>query len=467
MSRVNLIIKFPEHCFRLLLILLAPVLNAGAAEPNLLVDIQQLDEAYQQLSNEYYQTSSRDSDQVNDIDQLLATVTRLKGRQQSVAANRLIYASRQTIANNPDHAAAIQLVDSLLNDNERQLAESVYALVDQTGDDISLANLRFVFAKFHAELNQWLEVSQMLNDIIPQLQGSDAEYAYLLEGSALQHLRKHRESVESYANIAGTSPYYIHAQLNTALASIRQGWITEARGIIDRIIPLSSQTENHELTNRIYLVLGYALLQKEYFRDARQAFRNVGLGSRYTNKALMGISLTAISQGDYVGGLNSVSILKQGQANDLTSDEAYLVLPYIYEKLDQKQSITSSFSEAIDYYQTRLLALNALKRKPINYDQLRLDKKSSDLQLDGMRFNFGRQYPTYLIKNRHNLAMIASASSNPELTKKTEKLIRDNDDIIKKVIISLIDQRREYINSYLSQSRFGLARHYDSQQEAQ
>lgn len=469
MNRVNLIIKFLELRFWLLLLFITQVLSAsaGAAESDLIVRIEQLDEAYQQLSNEYYQASTRDSNRVDDIEQLVELTTRMKSQQQSVEANRLIYASQQTIENNPDQPGVVQLVESLLDDNERQLAEAIYGLVDQSGDEITLANLRFVFAKYHAGLNQWLEVTQLLKDIIPQLQGRDADYAYLLQGSALQHLRKHRQSVESYANIATTSPYYIHAKLNTALASIRQGWITEARGIIDSIIPLSSQTENRELTNRIYLVLGYALLQKEYYRDARQAFRNVGLGSRYTNKALMGISLTAISQGDYVGGLNSVSVLKKGQANDLTTDEAYLVLPYIYEKLDQKLSISSSFSEAIDYYQKRLLALDALKRKPVNFDRLRLESQSGDLLLDVMRFNFSQQYPAYLITNRHSLGVLASVSNQPKQTKAIDKLLRKYDAILKEVISSLIEQRRKFITSYLNQSRFGLARHYDRVQEVQ
>lgn len=469
MNRVNLIIKFPKPFYWLILLFTAQISGANclAAEPDLIARIAQLDEAYQQLSSEYYQASTRDSDRVDDVDQLVEQTTRLKSQQQSVEANRLIYASQQTIGNNPDQPGVVHLVESLLDDNERQLAETIYGLIDKSGDDITLANLMYVFAKHHAELNQWPEVIQLLKGIIPQLQGRDADYAYLLQGSALQHLREHRQSVESYANISTTSPYYIHAQLNTALASIRQGWITEARGIIDKIIPLSSQTENRELTNRIYLVLGYALLQKEYFRDARQAFRNVGLGSRYTNKALMGIALTAISQGDYVGGLNSVSVLKKGQANDLTTDEAYLVLPYIYEKLDQKLSISNSFSEAIDYYQKRLLTLDTLKLKPVDFGRLRLEDESGDLLLDGMRFNLSQLYPAYLIKNRRNLVVLASVSRQAKLTMEIEKLIRNYDNLIKEVIFSLIDQRREFITSYLNQSRFGLARYYDNQQEVQ
>lgn len=469
MNRVNLIIKLPDSFYWLILLIIAQISAADgqAAESNLIARSYKLNEAYQQLSREYYQANTRDSDRIDDIDQLVLLTTRLKSQLQSVEANQLIYGSQQAIVNNPDHPGVIQLVESLLDNNERQLAETVYDLIDQAGDEISLANLRFVFAKYHARLNQWLEVTQLLKNIIPKLQGRDADYAYLLQGSALQHLRKHRSSVESYANVITTSPYYIHAQLNTALASIRQGWITAAREIFERIIPLSRQTENRELTNRIYLVLGYALLQKEYYRDARQAFRNVGIDSRYTNKALMGISLTAVSQGDYIGGLNSISVLKQGQANDLTTDEAYLVLPYIYEKLDQRLSISSSFSEAIDYYQQKLLALDAMKQEPVDFDRLQFEKISGDLLLNGLRFNFSQQYPAYLIKNRNNLKDLATASGETKQTRIIEQLIRDYDILLNEIISSLIEQRRKFITSYLNQSRFGLARHYDSTQVVQ
>ncbi|MDH5356921.1 MAG: hypothetical protein OEY09_20950, partial [Gammaproteobacteria bacterium] len=95
------------------------------------------------------------------------------------------------------------------------------------------------------------------------------------------------------------------------------------------------------------------------------------------------------------------------------------------------------------------------------------EKISGDLLLNGLRFNFSQQYPAYLIKNRNNLKDLATASGETKQTRIIEQLIRDYDILLNEIISSLIEQRRKFITSYLNQSRFGLARHYDSTQVVQ
>lgn len=440
-------------------------LTSTRADEELEIKIEQLDKAYQALTSEIYQAGIVKSIEINNLDLLAERFNQLKTQGQIVSANQLIYHNLQNFTRYPNHPAVIQFTDSLLMWNERHLAEKIYGLIQNSGDHSNLPYLNFTFAKHHARHRQWQAVNQLLEDIFTELSGDDVDYAFLLQGSAFQHLKQHRKSVESYNNIPLSSPYYIHAQLNTAIASIRQGWITEARSIIDKIIPISQNRQNSELTNRIYLVLGYALLQKEYYRDARKAFRGIGLDSEYTNRALMGISLTAISQGDYVGGLNAANLLKRKQGQDLSADEAYLVVPYIYEKLEQSLSIEGSLSESIDHYQTRLLQLSTLKHRLLDFDKLQLEEPSGDLVLDNIRFDFSQKFPRYLLTNRHNLSHLAVAISNADHHGKIEALSQQYDRLLTELVSTLIDQRIRFINSYLNQARYGLARHYDKQRE--
>lgn len=437
--------------------------RADAEEAILEAEIRALDEAFQQLSDDYHRHKFHQAEIIDDIDVLSSTFKRLAADQQSVEAHQLVFTNLPILADNLDHPEIAHLVDGLLNNNQHQLAETIYGLVEDSGDQISQSSLNFVFAKFFAQNRQWQQVIQIIKDSFADLAGNDIDYAYLLQGSSLQHLKQHRQSVESYAYIPSTSPYYIHAQLNTALANIRQGWITEARSIIKSL--LSKKTEKtDELTNRIYLILGYALLQKEYDRDARKAFRQISLDSRYANRALIAISLAAISQDDFIGALSTATALKLRQGKDLSSDEAYLVIPYIYEKLDQPLSIASSFSESIDHYQRRLLRLNMVRNQSFNFDQLQLDAVNGDLVLGENRFDFSRQYPGYVLQNRQYLARLLASSVDKNLTTELEVLIRKYDKVLHTIILNLVDQRIQIITSYLNQSRFGLARHYDSQQ---
>jgi len=436
---------------------------AKADETNLEADIQALDDAFQQLSDDYHRLKPHQVETVGDIDVLSSAFDQLISDQQLLDAHQLVFTNLPLLADNPDHPKIATLVDALLNNNQRQLAETIYGLVEASGEQGSQSRLNFVFAKFFAQHRQWAQVNHLIKDSFANLSGNNIDYAYLLQGSSLQHLKKHRQSLESYANIPPTSPYYMHAQLNTALANIRQGWITEARLIIEPLVS-KNKDKADELSNRIYLVLGYALLQKEYYRDARKAFRQISRDSRYANRALMAISLAAISQGDYVGALNTATVLKQGQGKDLSSDEAYLVMPYIFERLDQPLSIASSFSESIDHYQHRLLQLNAIRHQLFNFDQMQLDAENGDLVLDDIRFEFSHQYPGYVLQNRQYLGRMLVGSADKSLTTKLENLIEKYDQLLQTIIFNLVDQRKQIITSYLNQSRFGLARHYDKQQ---
>ncbi len=441
-----------------------PTLSTKAQENRLSIQIDRLDESYQTLANEIYHIKNSAFTGIDDPDVLIERFNQLNAQRKIVSANRLIDSNLQIVIRYADDPAIVQLTDSLLKQNERQLAEKIYGLIENSGNQSNLPYLDFTFAKYYARHRQWQAVNQLLEDIFTELSGDDVDYAYLLQGSAQQHLKRHRKSVDSYGHIPPSSPYYVHAQLNTALASIRQDWITEARSIIEKIIPVSRGRKNNKLTNRIYLVLGYALLQKEYFRDARKAFRSIDLNSQYTNRALMGISLTAISQGDYVGGLNAVNRLKQKQGQDLSDDEAFLVLPYIYEKLEQPLNIEASFSESIDHYQARLLQLSRLKRRLPDLDNLQLEEPSGDLVLDNIRFDFNRHYPRYLLVNRRNLYLLANEVSRPDLLARISTLSSQYDQALHAAITTLIEQHIGFITSYLNQSRFGLARYYDNHQ---
>lgn len=452
------------RCLFLLIFFLFACSSSHASE-ELDIKIEQLDEAYQQLASDIYQAGAISAMRLDDPNFLFALYNRLLSEQQRVEAKQLIINNLDTltVARNSGHPAIVLISDSLLKSNERHLAEKIYSLTKDSGNLANMAYLNFTFAKYYARHRQWHRVKPLIDDTFADLSGDDVDYAYLLQGNALQYLKEHRKSVDSYNNIPATSAYYIHAQLNIALASLRQDWITEARSIINKILPVSPGDTKNELINRIYLVLGYALLQKEYFRDARKAFRSISLDSAYTNRALMGISLTAISQGDYVGGLNAINALKQKAGTDLSSDEAYLLVPHIYEKLDQALSIEGSLAESMNHYQSRLLQLSALKKQSRDFDKIQLEQPAGALMLDGIRFNFSQHYPRYLLDNRHNLSQLATEVTTPRLLDRIKTLIEQYDRVLNEAITTLVDQHIKYINSYLNQARYALARHYDNQ----
>ena len=448
-------------------VLANPVLHADQAQ--IIGQIRNLDDEFKLLSSEFYASGLNSSTQVpqlvDDIDQILDQVNSLAFNQKAVAAIQLINLNLATIRNNLDSRAVFALSDFLLVHNEWNLAKSLFDEIKQEGDKSLLASMQYVFAKYHARRNEWVEVNRLLEGIFSELPPEDAAHAYLLNGSALQYLKKHRLAVESHSNIPVESKYFSYARLNIAIANIRQGWLTEARTTLTGLIAETQQQGDDDLSYRLYLVLGYALLQQEYYRDARDAFRNIGLDSRYANRALLGIGLTATSQGDFVGGLNALTVLKNRQTFDLPVDESYLLIPYLYEKLQQETTATASYTEAVDYYQRRLIQLNNLSNLHPEFARVKYDDDTSSIIIRDTSLNYGEMFPISFIHNYRELAEISAFGQNPALLKKIEKLIFKFDAIFQSVLMELIDRRKNYLSSYLSQSQYGLARLYDSSRE--
>jgi len=463
-------------CSRILSSLLVISLFAVAANSVLFADqtqvisqIQDLDDEFKSLSSEFYanalSTANADLTRVKDIDQLLDWVKGFVANQQPIAAIRLINFNTATIRNNIDSQAVFTLTDILLAHNEWRLAKSIFDEIEDEGDNSLLALMRYIFAKYHARRNEWTEVNRLLNGIFSELSPDNAAHAYLLNGSALQYMKKHRLAVESHSKIPPESEYYSYARLNMAIANIRQGWLTEARTTLRGLIAESRQQGESDLTYRLYLVLGYALLQREYYRDARESFRNIALDSRYANRALLGIGLTATSQGDFVGGLNALTILKEKQTFDLPVDESYLLIPYLYEKLQQGTTATASYNEAIAYYQSRLIQLNNLLNLRPEFNRVKYIDDTSSLIIRNTSLNYGEMFPVSFIHNYRELNGFSTFNQNPAMAKKIEGLVFKFNRVFQSILVELIERRKNYLSSYLSQSQYGLARLYDSSRE--
>lgn len=435
-------------------------------EARLLEQISQLETEFKSLSTKFYKVSSTNTDSrfknITDIDLLLTIIERLVDTRQSVAAIQLLHINKKTVKENLDHKAIFTFTELLLNNNEWNFANELLSAIHEEGDRSLSAITQFIFAKYHATRNEWHQVNQLLKDTFTELSPENAAYAYLLNGSALQHLKKHREAVENYRKINTSSQYYPYAQLNIAIANIRQDWWTDALTTIKGIIKHTNKNSQDELTNRLYLVLGYSLLQKEYYRDARDSFRHIGLNSRYTNRALLGIGLTATNQGDYVGGLNALTILKEKKTSDLSVDESYLVIPYVYEKLQRQLTATTSYDEAMKYYKQRINKITHISSLQIKLSDISYTEHTTNIIIKNNSLDYGKHFPKSFLNNHQKLLDFLVTSKSKALDRKISTLTTKYNQLLQHLVIHLMQERAEQLKSYLNQSRFGLAQIYDS-----
>lgn len=443
-------------------ILISPT-RSFATETNLLNEINHLDNEFRKVSAMLYNgTSRKNVPQIGNINKLLQLANQSIKNSDDITAIRLLYRNKSLVMDNVDNKAVFTFINLLLRNNEWSLANTIFTKIQDEGDRSLKASANFIFAKYYTDRNEWAKTDNLLTDIFSELSANDASYAYLLKGVALQELKKHRQAITYYRRIPQSSKYYREAQLNTAIVNIRQGWWTDANNIIKKVTEIAGESENDETLNRSHLVLGYALLQREYYRNARDEFRKVTLNSRYTNRALLGIGLTAANQGDYVGGLNALSILKDKKNFDLSTDESYLLLPYVYDKLQQEVTVTASYTEAMNYYKKRIHSLEQLMNKHKTFAPEQYDFDTMTLTISDNHLDYGDMYPESFLKNYKLLLAFVAGNEYSEKFPKTNDLLRKHDVTFQKVVNTLLEQRLAYLKSYLNQSRYGFARFLDS-----
>jgi hypothetical protein len=465
-------IKNHSYLQRLLVtVLLLTVLiissTVSAKQDELLSTIEELDQKFQNLSIEYFRSHAGKAEKIRNIDRLASRVKDLLPQKNKDAVIQLVYSNIGTLKQNASHPALIDLFRFLLEQNQWMMAKQIQQIILQSADDLNLIRSNLYLAAFYADHLKWSIVLTTLGNSLNQLSDTEAAYAYLLQGTALQHLKQHRKAIKSYEKIPVTSSYTAYAQLNTSIAYIRLGWLSEARKKIKSMIENPDSDIDKEITHRLYLILGYALLQREYYRDARTAFRNISLDSRYTSKALLGIALSATNQGDYIGGLTALAKLKQLKTNDLPYDEAFLVLPLLYQKLKQPLSVASTYSEAVDHYTQRLAELEDLASVKLDPDNLHLDAKTGDITIQQLRLEYSQNYPVSFFTNRSSLIKQLKNTPQSKLKKKIQNLLSRYNKTSKTILDNLIQKRQKSLDSYLNQARYGLARHYDNLQRSE
>jgi len=444
--------------------------DVESVEQRLKTDIAELDRRFKQLSFKIYQeltTNSKHSElKFSTMAVLDTNIRQALVKDSSILAISLIHINLQLIVENINEPTIPNYIKLLLDGNEYETANQLFQLIKDDGDELYIATTSVLFASYHSQRNEWQEILATLNIDLSELPAELLDRAYMLIGTALQHLRSHRNAVKIYEKIPDDSKDYPLAQLNIAVAHIRQDWWTDAHIVMNQLLKNGQVTQNEELVNRLHLMLGYSLLNKEFFREARESFRNVGVNSQYTNKALMGISLSAISQKDFNGAIHTLSILKEKKSKPLVVEESHLLLPHVYKMLEQYQTANTGYAQAIDYYQKRLMQLEAMISNDTfyNLDNTSLIEDSIFIMTDSA-FQIDENYPPYFMANYLTLKELSFHSFSSETTQELTILIKDYSFCFNKAIKTILMKRIAQIESYLSQARYSLAKLYDNNNE--
>lgn len=455
-------------CF--LLVWLTPVSakdRPAPDSPEQPIDIERLDRRLQEFSARFYPKLAQSGKQpkLNSIAALTKAVNDHRTARQPARAVAVIVQNMDTVERSLDTNAIIPVMQVLLEVNEWKTATRLYARLKDQGDSALIANASLGLVNYHFARHQWAQTAQLASSIGTDIPAEDYHHIQLMYGIALQRLQKHRAALNIYRKIPKTSRYYTAARLNMAIANIRQDWWTDAHAIIEELIQGNPPSHNPALTDRLYTVLGYSLLRQQYYRNSRDAFRNVGLNGPYTNRALLGIALTAAYQEDYVGALNAVTALQKKPARDLPVDEANLLMPFFYEKLNQQTTAVAGYAQAIKYYEERIAAIDAAM--PADPQRLREQLLAGGPQAATVNqevIDLDARLPKAFFDNFSTLASLqaeVTSLGDAALLRDYQALNQEYSTALQKAVHAALTEKKAYLSHYMSQSRFGLAAVHD------
>jgi len=446
------------------------VVNATTEVESYQSQLATIDKAHQVFVKSFYsqlaKTPLLKSASFSTIEALLQAVKNEQNNNTQIKATALIIRNKSLLTRYYDSPETITLLGLLLDNNALDSVKKLMETIKRQGDDNVNGQLDYLLADFYFQRKDWQAVLGYLDDNISDLPLAEYHHALLIKGIALQRQGEHALSIKFYQKIPKSTQDYTAAQFNIALANIRQGWWTDGHHIISQLLTEQQTATQEQALNRLYITLGYSLLNQAYYRNARKTFQLVGLNSHYSNQALLGIALTAAHQDDYIGALNASRFLKEKQQDDLPIDEAFLLMPFFYEKSQQLATASLGYSQAASYYQNKILSLNKLIQSSIDLASYPIEQTNTvSMNINKTHINFSANYPNYFFTQREHIKQFKhwqKQLDNNKLTKNLSVLSQQYNELTVKMAKSIMQNRVAQLSSYLNQTRYGLARLYDN-----
>lgn len=435
---------------------------------------EELNREFAELAHKVYSVESKkipaELRGIKNIEKLSQKTKQLINQNKDTLAILTLTANLQTIENNIDHTLAADILWYLYNQNAKGLADYIYSYAEDSGDGFAFSQAIYQRGKYHFLRGEWNLAITVLNSIESNsaLKDVDIDYMNLMKGICLQNMRWHRKSVKFYDAIEPSSPYYSTALMNKAVAYVRQDWWTDAQIELERAIKHEDKFKNNDLVDRLFLTLGFSQIQFEFYRDARETFRSISLEGKYTNRAVLGIGISAMHQGDFIGALNAFNILIQKGTNESSVHESHLLVPFVFEKLKQPKVASAKYTEAIAYFQ-HLSSLHGSNISSLDEDYIEaiiqarsaIPKSDEDSILNFNSIDFKSQLSRETLLNLKHINTLTEMTSHTRLK---QQLLTLKKAYIKQAIKELdttYSQQQDIYSSYLSQSRYGLAKLYD------
>jgi len=380
-------------------------------------------------------------------------------KDDPVIAIATIIQNKELVLKKVRRTAIMGFIKLMLDHNEWQMANELYEHIKKTGLGFQVINTSYEFAKFHFRRSEWELCLKALRKISKgYIAAPEMDFYNLMYGVSLQQAGRYDEAIKYYRLITPASEYNLYSKLNESSSRVN------LEGTLDQVNALQNYIANEampmpdEVRDYLSLMAAYNFLEKRDYAAARTAFGRVSSRSRYFNRALLGVAYVVSQQGEHARALSYTSILKMKGSTDLAVDESYLLAADILSKSRQLQAASAAYSDAMAYYGERIKRVDSFL--DMTLDSESVFALASDI-------NLIHEYPEArsLFDNMENLGVFMVRSdlfaNDRDFYPRIRQLYTDYTAIIEEMVKLYMMERRTHLESYLSQSRFGLVQMFD------
>ena len=364
----------------------------------------------------------------------------------------------------------------------------------------------FYLGKLHYKNKRIKSALKTFSKIKGKLSKEQQEIKHIMYGVMAMHDEKYDTAIKEFSKISLSSAFSPYIKFNLAIANMKKNKdyamlttsLTELAADQDTDI-----AESYVFADQIYTTLAYVLLQNGQFEKAQEYFRKVTLDGHLATRALQGMIYCASELKQFDKALNlSLQLIKMTIGNEAIH-HAYIVIPFILQKLNNTEKATAFYQHAVEYFSEQRIELtkyiNKTRKgefdqylleleKVLNVDDWVKDDEMSRLfrfvsTLDEWRDAVYKYQEMKYLEKRLDDSFYELVIIEPDVQDENRgrynKSLRDIEANKKRVkdsiswhqkyarhfVIKALQSQYDDVTDYLAQARFALAQFYDREEQ--
>lgn len=211
------------------------------------------------------------------------------------------------------------------------------------------------------------------------------KHGLYMVGHVLHGQGRNAGALEAFTSIPEGHPEYLFARHSAAVVAFAMDDMDKAIEYLKAVINATPTTDvQRELVNRSYLLLGYALYEREELADAVAALRLVKKTSTYYEDAQLGLAWCALRARQWADCRQACQELIQVGSTPVLQEEGRLVMAYAH--LTQKQN-----KEALTILRTASARLDSITKATNREPERRATQAGEDRKnYDALAFDVNR-----------------------------------------------------------------------------